>query len=155
MAYYKKRKTGPKSYQRAHCKQIRKKRQIKQVRKTTIRKINGKKIPAKVKSCHFSKKARGVLSSCVEGLCRQVYTEANRLREKIREPIITNEVLLNALEQSLAKGNVRRFLNKGTKKMTRKKLVDTTYKPRKTAEKGVTLAKAVRKPRKASRVFDV
>lgn len=134
MAYVKKKKTSYKCSQRKTQRNQakRKKTQAKPRRKTRSKqheKTNHRRMTcSSARVCQLTKKARGVLGSCVEDLCKEVSSEANRLRKKTHEPTITQKVLLTALEHSMAKENVRRALTEGAKKTKKKQLGDMTHR---------------------------
>ncbi|XP_060549554.1 histone H2B.1, sperm-like [Pantherophis guttatus] len=110
-------------------KQIRgRKTQAKRGRKTKSRQVakyvkknSRKKNPYKHKELPLTKKARGILSSCVEGLCEAISSEADRLRKEKCEPQISHKVLLTALEKSLSKKNIRHSVTPEVKKIKRKR----------------------------------
>uniref|UniRef100_A0ACB8EXX4 Uncharacterized protein n=1 Tax=Sphaerodactylus townsendi TaxID=933632 RepID=A0ACB8EXX4_9SAUR len=88
-------------------------------RRTTKKPIQ--KDHTKEKAPRLTKAARDVLSSCVEGLCQTVSFEADRLRKERDEPTISRPVLLSALEQCLAKKEVRSSLTPAARKAAGKK----------------------------------
>ncbi|KAL7981422.1 hypothetical protein Chor_002318 [Crotalus horridus] len=86
-----------------------------------VKKNSRKKRLYKRKELPLTKKARGILSSCVEGLCKTISSEADRLRKENCEPQISHKVLLTALEKSLSKENIRHSVTPEIKKIKRKK----------------------------------
>ncbi|ETE63265.1 hypothetical protein L345_10975, partial [Ophiophagus hannah] len=86
-----------------------------------VKKNSRKKSPYKHKKLLLTKKARGILSSCVEGLCEAISSEADRLRKEKCEPQISHKVLLTALEKSLSKKKIRHSVTPGVKNIKRKK----------------------------------
>ncbi|CAI5795718.1 KAH7997583.1hypothetical protein K3G42_002894 [Podarcis lilfordi] len=97
--------------------------QAKQARKTRtkevtkhVKKLSQKKGPGRDKECQLTKKAREDLSSYVEGLCKVVTAEADRLRKEKSESTISREVLVAALEQSLSQGSMTPGIKKTKKK---------------------------------------
>lgn len=91
-----------------------------QVAKFT-KKNSRKKRPYKHKEMPLTKKARGILSTCVEGLCKAISSEADRLRKENCEPQISHKVLLTALEKSLSKEKIRHSVTPEIKKIKRKR----------------------------------
>ncbi|XP_070621727.1 uncharacterized protein [Erythrolamprus reginae] len=86
-----------------------------------VKKNSRKKSPYKHKALPLTKKARGIMSSCVEGLCKAISSEADRLRKEKCEPQISHKVLLTALKKSLSKKNISHSVTPEVKKMKRKK----------------------------------
>lgn len=86
-----------------------------------VTKNSRKKSPCKRKQLPLTKKAKGILSSCVEGLCEVISSEADRLRKEKCEPQISHKVLLTALEKSLSKKNIGHSVTPEVRKIKRKK----------------------------------